>query len=127
MPPPETFTVGPPDPVTDSRELPAITPDDEDGFVTGADLGDDHPDNDQVAPDGVLDEVLVAATPEEQSAAEAAAGDANAPDSTDDELDQLTADVDTDGLDMSGFGLEELGFAGLDDLDDPKPDPDGGP
>src|SRR4029079_8415017 len=97
------------------------------GCVTGADLGADHPDNDQVAPDGVLDEVLVAATPEEQSAAEAAAGDANAPDSTDDELDQLTADVDTDGLDMSGFGLEELGFAGLDDLDDPKPDPDGGP
>ena len=34
--------------------------------------------------------------------------------------------TDTDSLDMSGFGLEELGFAGLDDFDDLRPDEDGG-
>ena len=126
MPELEKFSVGPPDPVTDSRQLPVISFDDEDGFVTGADLEDEHPDNDQEAPDNVLDEVLVAATPEEQAAAEAAAGDPNVPDSTDDELDQLTAEVDTEDLDMSGFGVEELGFAGLDALDDPQPDQGGG-
>jgi hypothetical protein len=126
MPELETFTVGPPDPVTDSRQLPVVTPDDEGGFVTGADLERDHPDNYEDAPDGVLDELLVAATPDEQAAAEAAAGDADVPDSTDDELDQLTADVDTDDLDMSGFGLEELGFVGLDSLDDPHPEQVGG-
>jgi hypothetical protein len=48
------------------------------------------------------------------------------PDAPDDELDGLTADVDTEDLDMSGFGLEELGFAGLDELDDPRPDENGG-
>jgi hypothetical protein len=126
MPELEKFSVGPPDPVTDSRQLPVISSDDENGFVTGADLEYEHPDNDQDAPDNVLDEVLVADTPEEQAAAEAAAGDPNVPDSTDDELDQLTAEVDTDDLDMSGFGVEELGFAGLDALDDPQPDQGGG-
>lgn len=121
----EKFTVGPPDPVTDSRQLPVITEEDEKGFVTGADLADDHPDNDEDAPDNVLDEVLVA-TPEEQAAAEEAAGTDDVPDATDDELDELTGDVDTDNLDMSGFGLEELGFTGLDEFDDPRPDEDGG-
>ena len=121
----EKFTVGPPDPVTDSRQLPVITTDDENGFVTGADLTKDHPDNAEDAPDDVLDEVLVA-TPEEQAAAEEAAGDGDAPDAPDDELDGLTSDVDTDDLDMSGFGLEELGFAGLDALDDPRPPEIGG-
>ena len=121
----ETFTVGPPDPITDSRQLPVITEEDENGFVTGADLADEHPDNYQDAPDDVLDDVLVAATPEEQAAAEEAAGADDGPDAGDDELDALTADVDTDNLDMSGFGLEELGFAGLDDFDDPRPDEDG--
>lgn len=120
----EKFTVGPPDPVTDSRQLPVITTEDESGFVTGADLVDDHPDNAEDAPDDVLDQVLVAASPEEQAAAEEAAGD-DVPDAADDELDGLTAEVDTDDVDTSGFGAEELGFEGLDDLDDPKPGPDG--
>ena len=120
----EKFTVGPPDPVTDSRQLPVITTEDESGFVTGADLVDDHPDNAEDAPDDVLDQVLVAASPEEQAAAEEAAGD-DVPDAADDELDGLTAEVDTDDVDPSGFGAEELGFEGLDDLDDPKPGPDG--
>jgi hypothetical protein len=121
----EKFTVGPPDPVTDSRQLPVITTEDESGFVSGADLVEEHPDNDADAPDDVLDEVL-AATPEEQAAAEAAAGDGDLPDASDDELDGLTADVDTDDLDMSGFGMEELGFGGLDDIDDPRPAENGG-
>jgi hypothetical protein len=122
----EKFSVGPPDPVTDSRQLPVISSDEENGFVTGADLGDEHPDNEQDVPDNVLDEVLVAATPEEQAAAESAAGDPNVPDSTEDELDQLTAGVDTDDVDISGFGVEELGFAGLDAVDDPLPGQGGG-
>ena len=120
----EKFTVGPPDPVTDSRQLPVITTEDESGFVTGADLVDKHPDNDADAPDDVLDEVLVA-TPEEQAAAEAAAGDGDLPDAADAELDELTADVDTDDVDGSGFGVEELGFEGFDALDDPRPAEDG--
>src|SRR5689334_11912783 len=94
----EKFTVGPPDPVTDSRQLPVITADDESGFVTGADL-DVHPDNAEVAPDDVLDQVLVAATPQEQAAAEAAAGAGDVPDAPDSELDALAADVDTDDVD----------------------------
>jgi hypothetical protein len=121
----EKFTVGPPDPVTDSRQLPVITTDDENGFVTGADLVEEHPDNDEDAPDDVLDEVLVA-TPEEQAAAEEAAGDGDVPDATDEELEGLTTDVDTDDLDMSGFGSEELGFVGLDEFDDPRPAENGG-
>lgn len=121
----EKFTVGPPDPVTDSRQLPVITTDDEDGFVTGADLQDVHPDNDGVAPDDVLDQVLVAATPDEQAAAEAAAGPGDVPDAPDAELDGLTSGVDTDDVDQTGFGVEELGFEGFDSLDDPKPGQDG--
>ena len=120
----DTFTVGPPDPVTDSRLLPVITTEDESGFVTGADLVDDHPDNAEDAPDDVLDSVLVAATAEEQAAAEEAAGD-EVPDADDGELDGLTAEVDTDDVDPSGFGVEELGFEDLDDLDDPAPAADG--
>jgi hypothetical protein len=120
----EKFTVGPPDPVTDSRQLPVITTADEDGFVTGADLAADHPDNDEVAPDDVLDQVLAAATPEEQATAEAAAG-ADVPDAADGELEGLTSGIDTDDVDLTGFGVEELGFEGLDALDDPRPAQDG--
>ena len=74
----------------------------------------------------MLDEVLVAATPEEQAAAEEAAGADDEPDATDDELDGLTAEVDTDDVDLSGFGGEEaFGFEGFDVLDDPAPAEDG--
>jgi len=121
----EKFTVGPPDPVTDSRQLPVITTDDEAGFVTGADLADVHPDNKEVAPDDVLDQVLVAATPEEQAAAESSAGPGDVPDAPDGELVGLTAGIDTDEVDLTGFGVEELGFEGLDALDDPRPAQDG--
>ena len=121
-----SFTIGPPEPVTDSRELPVVTPDDESGFVTGADLEADHPDNEYEAPDDVLDEVLVAATPEEQAAAEEAAGDPDEPLPAETELDRLTADVDSDDVDTTGFGVEEQGFVGLDEVDDPRPDRDGG-
>ena len=121
-----TFTVGPPDPVTDSRALPVITPDDEGGFVTGADLGTDHPDNEQDAPDDVLDQVLVAATPEEQAAAEDAAGDPDQAAPTEGELDGLVDEVDSDDVDTTGFGAEEQGFVGLDQVDDPSTDRDGG-
>lgn len=48
-----TFSIGPPQPVVDSRELPAVSPDDEAGAVqtANADLGDRHPDNLNVVPE----------------------------------------------------------------------------
>jgi hypothetical protein len=125
MPDLAEFTVGPPQPVTDSRLLPVVTPDDEGGFVTGADL-ETHPDNDGVVDDAVLSALLAAATPEEEQAAEAAAGDEPASLPGDDELDAVVAGVDTDAVDPSGFGAEEEGFVGLDSVDDPQPGSGGG-
>jgi hypothetical protein len=84
------FIVGPPQPVTDSRDLPAVTAVDEAGFVHGADLGDEHPDN--TLPD-VDDDVDLE--------------DEDLP--TEEEIDGLVADVDPDGVDAVGF----------DDADDP--------
>lgn len=90
-----TFTIGPPQPVTDSRDLPAVTAEDEAGFVSGADLGYDHPDN--VPTDPELDAVLP-----EPSADE----DEDLP--SEDELDALVADVDTDDVDSVGFDEADL-------------------
>jgi hypothetical protein len=75
-----TFTVGPPQPVVDSRKLPAVTAADEAGFVHGVDLGKDHPDN-----------VLV---------------DGDLP--SEDQLDALVADVDTAAADGVGFDDADL-------------------
>jgi hypothetical protein len=88
---PEQFTVGPPAPVEDSRELPAVTPDDEAGFVSGDQL-EEHPDN---AVDAPVDE------------------DEDA-DPTDDELDALVSDVAVDDVDQEGFGPDPSDFVGLD-------------
>jgi hypothetical protein len=135
MPDLAEFTVGPPQPVTDSRLLPVITSEDEGGFITDVALvPDEHPDNEVDVPDDAVDGLLTAASPEEQDAAETAAGDAEAPDATDDELETLVAEVDTDDVDGSGFGAEEMGFVGLDaadadgedDEDDEDDDEDGG-
>lgn len=96
-----TFTVGPPQPITDSRQLPAVTPEDEAGFVHGADLGPDHPDN--------LPESVDQGTSVE---------DVDLP--TEDELDAVVAgldpaDVDTTGFDEAdvpmGAGLASSGVA----------------
>lgn len=98
-----TFSIGPPQPVQDSRQLPAVSVDDEAGAVHGADLGDKHPDNALMADDGD-----VAAPEPDADAGEALPGD--------EELDSLTADVDTDAVDDVGFDDADLEDA-LDDLE----------
>jgi hypothetical protein len=86
------FTVGPPRPVTDSRDLPAVTAEDEAGFVHGADLGDDHPDN--------------RPTDVEVAAALAHLDADDLP--SEDELDALVAEVDPDDVDDVGFDDTDL-------------------
>jgi hypothetical protein len=90
-----TFSVGPPHPITDSRELPAVTGEDEASVVTGADLGDGHPDNDPLVED--VESPLTDADAEgpEDTVAEA-------------ELDELVADVDPDDIDDVGFGGDDM-------------------
>ncbi len=90
-----TFTIGPPQPVTDSRDLPAVTAEAEAGFVTGADLGYNHPDNVPTDPD--VDAVL----PEPSVGV-----DEDLP--SEDELDTLVADVDVDDVDAVGFDDADL-------------------
>jgi hypothetical protein len=53
MPDETSFTVGPHEAVTDSRQLPAVTSEEEAGSVHGADLEDDHPDNRETDLEGV--------------------------------------------------------------------------
>jgi len=89
------FTVGPPHPVTDSRELPAVTAEGEAGIVSGADLGYDHPDNRVSAPDPG-DVGLGSGLPD--SSAE---GREDPPDEA--ELIDLVADVDVNAVDTIGF------------------------
>lgn len=72
------FTVGPPQRIEDSRKLPAVTAKDEAGFVHGADLTKDHPDNE-------LSYLL-----------------------SDDELAAQVADVDTSAVDGVGFDDADL-------------------
>jgi hypothetical protein len=100
-----TFTIGPPQPVTDSRNLPSVTAEGEAGFVHGADLGRDHPDNVPLDSNGVdADQVLPQTTAE---------NDEDLP--SEDELDDLVVSVDSDDVDKVGFDdadLEEpLGIA----------------
>ena len=88
-----TFTVGPPHPVTDSRQLPAVDAQDEAGVVSGADLGDDHPDNtplDPGDPDLVGDPADLADDEPEDLPG-------------DDELASVVTDVDPDDVDDVGF------------------------
>lgn len=95
-----TFTIGPPQPVTDSRDLPAVTPEEEAGFVRGTEPGDDPPpDNGPTDSDGAdVDAVLPEAGAED---------DEDLP--SEDELDGLVADVDTDDVDSVGFDDADLG------------------
>ena len=83
-----TFTVGPPLPVTDPNHLPAVTDEDEAGFVHGADLGYDHPDN------GFSDAEVGALLAEDLP--------------SEDELDVLVADVNPDDVDAIGFNDADL-------------------
>ncbi|WP_270890021.1 hypothetical protein [Pedococcus sp. 5OH_020] len=106
------FTIGPPEPVEDSRLLPVVTADDEAGFVTGADLGDAHPDNVAQLPDEVA--AQLDSVPEGQ--ADPPASNANGESlPTQDELDAAVADVDPQNVDPDGFSAQELGFVGLED------------
>jgi hypothetical protein len=85
-----TFSIGPPQPIEDSRDLPAVAAPDEAAAVHGADLGDKHPDNVPIVDDGDV------APPEpDADAGEVLPGD--------DELDALVAGVDTDDVDDVGF------------------------
>jgi hypothetical protein len=88
------FTVGPPQPVEDSRKLPAVTAEDEAGFVHGADLGYDHPDN--------IDSDLAGVDADPKTEPE----DEDLP--SEDELDDLVADVDPDDVDLVGFDDTDL-------------------
>lgn len=94
-----TFTIGPPEPVLDSRRLPAVTSEDEAGFVTGADLGADHPDNTE---EPAADEVGLGPL----TAEPAEADDTPAPGEA--ELDALVDDVDPDDVDQQGFDDSDL-------------------
>lgn len=89
------FTIGPPQPVEDSRKLPAVTAEDEAGFVHGADLGYDHPDN--------IDSDLAGVDAVPQPEAE---DDEEVP--SEDELDNLVAAVDPDDVDGVGFDDADL-------------------
>jgi hypothetical protein len=98
LPPEEpTFTVGPPQPVTDSRLLPAVTPQDEAGNVHGADLADLHPDNEVPEPD----ESEVDAVPDPNTVI-----DDDLP--SEEEVDALVTDLDPDDVDDVGFDDTDL-------------------
>jgi hypothetical protein len=87
------FTVGPPEAVTDSRQLPAVTPEQEAQHVHGADLGSEHPDN-------------VADVPEyEQLSALEDEGE-DLP--TEAELAEQIAGIDPNAVDLVGFDDSEL-------------------
>lgn len=85
-----TFSIGPPQPVEDSRMLPAVSAEDEAGAVQGDDVAD-HPDN--IGPDDV------APLEPDTDAGEELPGD--------DELESLVADVDTDAVDDVGFNAAD--------------------
>lgn len=86
-----TFSIGPPEAVTDSRQLPAVSAEDEAHAVHGSDLGDAHPDN--RAAEGA--DLEVAALEPDEDAGEALPSD--------EELASLVADVDVTAVDEVGY------------------------
>jgi hypothetical protein len=92
------FTVGPPDPVTDPQQLPAVTAEEEAEFVTWANRGAEHPDNAATDAD---DEGEAELTPEPS-----AEDDDDLP--GEDELGELVSDVDVDDVDSVGFDDADL-------------------
>jgi hypothetical protein len=94
-----TFPVGPPQPVTDSRDLPAVTAEDEAKFVHGADLGAAHPDNKPTDSDDADVEAVLPEIGAEE--------DEDLP--SEDELDSLVAHVDPEDVDSVGFDDADLG------------------
>jgi len=92
------FTVGPPDPVMDPQQLPAVTAEEEAEFVTQANRGAEHPDNAATDAD---DEGEAELTPES-----AAADDDDLP--GEDELGELVSDEDVDDVDGVGFDDADL-------------------
>jgi hypothetical protein len=100
MPDEATFTVGPPQPVTDSRNLPAVTAEEEAEFIRGTEPGDDPPhDNGPTDSDGAGADAVVPETGAEDHE--------DLP--SEDELDGLVADVNTDDVDSVGFDDADLG------------------
>jgi len=95
------FTVGPPQPVTDPQQLPAVTAEDEADFVRRANQGAEHPDNAVTDADYDDIETVLPTEPTEPSAA-----DDDLPD--EDELADLVADVDVDDVDDIGFDDADL-------------------
>jgi hypothetical protein len=87
------FTVGPPEAVTDSRQLPAVTPEQEAERVHGADLGSEHPDNVADVPEY---EELITTRDEE-------AGDLP----TEAELAKQIEGIDPNAVDLVGFDDSE--------------------
>lgn len=83
-----TFTIGPPEAVTDSRNLPAVSDADETTALTGI-VPPDHPDNVD------LDSLVTDPDP-----------DAGEPLPTDADLDALVAGVDTDRVDPAFDGAD---------------------
>jgi hypothetical protein len=93
------FTVGPPEPVLDSRLVgQAVTPEDEARFVHGEDLGDDHPDN--VTTESDSSDVDEVPPQTEDGDEEDLPGE--------DELSDLVAAVDPDDVDEVGFDEADL-------------------
>lgn len=95
----EAFTVGPPEPVFDSRRLPAVTAEDEEAFVPAADLAEDHPDNDGEPTDDEIGMGPVDPAGDLEDEGEPPSAD---------ELDALIADVDDDDVDQVGFDDADL-------------------
>jgi hypothetical protein len=93
------FTIGPPDPVTDSQQLPAVTADQEADFVSRANRGIEHPDNAEADDDDIA-ALLAAEASEPSDDDDDLAGD--------DELAELVVDVDVDDVDDIGFDDADL-------------------
>lgn len=93
------FTVGPSGPVADSRLLPAVDPDQEASFVTGADL-EGHPDNVEL-PDGAVPEGAVSEDSPYSGRLPAA-----------EDLEALVADIDVEDIDGVGFDQDDAPSAG---------------
>jgi hypothetical protein len=102
------FVVGPTEPVTDSRQLPAVDAGGEDPFVTGADLEDIHPDNSELDANEDVDNQLDV-------------DDADEPPPDDVEPSEGDLDADVEGVDPDD--VDDVGFDENDDVDTDPADP----
>ncbi len=96
------FTVGPPEPVTDPQQLPAVTAEQEADFVSRANRGIEHPDNAVTDADDDDIEAVLSSEPPEPSAVD----DEDLPSEA--EMDDLVAVIDVDDVDDVGFDDADL-------------------